>query len=135
MLVTWRYRPRKSIIQSFDPRAWIIFFGCYLASTLLFWDLRYLSFFLLLALIVLFTSGIRWKEIRKAMLFIGGFILFFSFLTFLTGRGGMELYAEEYVLRAESLVLHSRMAAEPAHQQKRPCFQSACWRGYLALLS
>ena len=91
MLVTWRYRPRKSIIQSFDPRAWIIFFGCYLASTLLFWDLRYLSFFLLLALIVLFTSGIRWKEIRKAMLFIGGFILFFSFLTFLTGRGGMEL--------------------------------------------
>ncbi|HNS63912.1 MAG TPA: energy-coupling factor transporter transmembrane component T [Anaerolineaceae bacterium] len=106
MLVTWRYRPRKSIIQSFDPRAWIIFFGCYLASTLLFWDLRYLSFFLLLALIVLFTSGIRWKEIRKAMLFIGGFILFFSFLTFLTGRGGMELYAEEHVLRELKASFH-----------------------------
>ena len=136
MLVTWRYRPRKSIIQSFDPRAWIIFFGCYLASTLLFWDLRYLSFFLLLALIVLFTSGIRWKEIRKAMLFIGGFILFFSFLTFLTGRGGMELYAEEHVLRELKASFHI-LGWQPSLliSAERPCFQSACWRGYLALLS
>ncbi len=98
MLVTWRYRERKSLIQSFDPRAWIIFFGCFLASTLFFWDLRYLSFFLLLALITLFTSGIRWKEIRKALIFIGCFILFFSFLTFLTGRGGMELYSVDHVI-------------------------------------
>ena len=100
MLVTWRYRKReKSFIQSFDPRAWIIFFACFLASTLLFWDIRYLSFFLAIALFVVFTSGIKWHEMYRAWLFIGGFILFFSFLTFLTGRGGMELYSSEHIIR------------------------------------
>lgn len=99
MLVTWRYRKRKSFIQSFDPRAWIIFFTCFLASTLFFWDPRYLLFFLGIALFSVFTSGIKWQEMRRAWLFIGGFILFFSFLTFLTGRGGMEFYESEHLIR------------------------------------
>jgi energy-coupling factor transport system permease protein len=98
MLVAWRYRKRRSLIQSFDPRAWIIFFACFLASTLFFWDFRYLGFFITLALLVLFTSGISWRESRRAWLFIGGFITFFSLLTFLTGRGGMELYKVEHIL-------------------------------------
>jgi energy-coupling factor transport system permease protein len=98
MLVTWRYRKRKSLIQSFDPRAWIIFYGCFLTCTLLFWDLRFLSVFLAIALISVFTSGIRWTEMARAWLFIGGFIIFFSFLTFLTGRGGMELYQSEHTI-------------------------------------
>lgn len=98
MLVTWRYRERKSLIQSFDPRAWLIFFTCFLVSVLFFWDLRYLSFFLLIALFVVFSSGIGWREMKRAWLFIGGFVIFFSVLTFLTGRGGVELYKEEHVI-------------------------------------
>lgn len=98
MLVTWRYRKRKSLIQSFDPRAWIIFYGCFIASTLFFWDLRFLSVLLAIALLTVFTSGIRWNEMYRAWLFIGGFIIFFSFLTFLTGRGGLELYTEEHLI-------------------------------------
>lgn len=96
MLVAWRYRKRDSLLQSFDPRAWLIFFMCYIVSTLFFWDFRYLCFFLAIALFFIFTSGIRWHEMAKAWLFIMGFILFFSFLTFLTGRGGMELYTSEH---------------------------------------
>ena len=99
MLVTWRYRKRDSLIQSFDPRAWIIFFTSFLASTLLFWDVRYLSFFLAIALITVFTSGIRWREMSRAWIFIGGFITFFAVLTFLTGRGGMEVYQQEHLIR------------------------------------
>lgn len=99
MLVTWRYRERKSLIQWFDPRAWLIFYGCNLAATLFFWDLRFLTPFLVIALVVLFTSGVTWKEIRRAFLFIIGFIFFFSFLTFLTGRGGMEVYEQEHLIR------------------------------------
>lgn len=99
MLVTWRYRKRKSLIQAFDPRAWIIFYACFLAATLFFWDVRFLSFFLLIALVVLFTAGVQWREVRRAFLFIGGFIFFFALLTFLTGRGGMELYKEEHLIR------------------------------------
>lgn len=98
MLVTWRYRERKSLIQAFDPRAWFIFYASFLAATVFFWDIRFLSALLLIALTVLFTSGVKWREIRRTFLFVGGFVIFFSFLTFLTGRGGMELYAEEHII-------------------------------------
>lgn len=103
MLVTWRFRERKSLVQWFDPRAWLIFYASFLASTLFFWDLRYLAFFLLLALIIVFTSGVKWHESRRAWLFIGAFIFFFAFLTFLTGRGGMEVYTEEHLVWQFSL--------------------------------
>lgn len=98
MLVSWRYRERDSIIQFFDPRAWIIFYASYIASTVFFWDLRYLAVLLVIALFVVFRSGVEWKEMRRAWLFIGGFIIFFSVLTFLTGRGGLELYTEEHLI-------------------------------------
>lgn len=98
MLVTWRYKPRKSLIQSFDPRAWIIFFACYIACTVLFWDLRYLMVLFVMAMLVVLTSGIKFSEMRRAWLFIGGFVIFFSLLTFLTGRGGIELYTEEHLI-------------------------------------
>jgi energy-coupling factor transport system permease protein len=99
MLVAWRYKERKSLIQSFDPRAWLIFYGCFLFATLSFWDVRFLLPFLLIAAFVLLTSGVTWREIRRAFLFILSFILFYAFLTFLTGRGGAELYGEEHLIR------------------------------------
>jgi energy-coupling factor transport system permease protein len=100
MLVSWRYREREnSLIQKFDPRAWLIFYACYLFATLTFWDVRFLLPFWLLALFVLFTSGVTWKEIRRAFLFIISFVFFFAFLTFLTGRGGSEVYAQEHLIR------------------------------------
>lgn len=100
MLVAWRYRRRKnSLIQKFDPRAWLIFYACFLFATLSFWDVRFLLPFFIIAFFVLFTSGVTWKEIRRAFLFIIGFVLFFAVLTFLTGRGGTELYGEEHLIR------------------------------------
>jgi energy-coupling factor transport system permease protein len=99
MLVAWRYRKRKSLIQSFDPRAWIIFYACFLFSTLSFWDVRFLLPFFGIAVLVLLTSGIKWHEIRRAFLFIVGFVFFFALLTFLTGRGGSELYGAEHLVR------------------------------------
>ncbi len=100
MLVSWRYREdRDSIIQRFDPTAWLIFYACFIASTLFFWDLRILLLFLTVALFVVLRSGVTWQESRRAWIFIGGFIIFFSFLTFLTGRGGVEVYETEHVIR------------------------------------
>src|SRR5512136_1643721 len=99
MLVTWQYRKRKSLIQSFDPRAWIIFFGCFMVTSLLFWDIRFLLPLFAISIIVLLTSGLKWREIRRAFLFIIGFIFIFTFLTFLTGRGGSEVYKQEHLIR------------------------------------
>ena len=99
MLVAWKYRKRRSIIQWFDPRAWLIFYACFLVSTLSFWDIRFLLFFFLIAFFVLFNSGVTWRETRRAFLFIIGFIIFYAILTFLTGRGGTELYEQEHLIR------------------------------------
>lgn len=100
MLVAWRYRKREnSFIQSFDPRAWVIFYACYLFATLSFWDVRFLLPFFVIAFFVLFTSGVKWHEIRRAFLFIVGFVFFFAILTFLTGRGGTEVYEQEHLIR------------------------------------
>ncbi len=100
MLVAWRYRKRPgSFIQSFDPRAWLIFYVCFLFSTLGFWDVRFLLPLFVIAIFVLVTSGVRWHEIRRAFLFIVGFVIFFSFFTFLTGRGGLEVYGAEHMIR------------------------------------
>ena len=100
MLIPWRYRKREnSFIQSFDPRAWLIFYICFLFSALAFWDVRYLLPFFAFALYVLFTSRVKWREIRRSFLFIVGFVFFFAILTFLTGRGGVEHYTEEHLIR------------------------------------
>jgi energy-coupling factor transport system permease protein len=100
MLVAWRYRKREnSFIQSFDPRAWVIFYACFMFSTLSFWDVRFLLPFFGIALFTLFTSGVKWHEVRRAFLFIIGFVFFFAVLTFLTGRGGTEVYKQEHLIR------------------------------------
>jgi energy-coupling factor transport system permease protein len=61
--------------------------------------MRYLAVFFGIALFFVFTSGVSWKESKRAWLFIGGFITFFAVLTFLTGRGGMEFYETETVMK------------------------------------
>ena len=99
MLVAWRYRKRKSLVQWFDPRAWVIFYLCFLFSTLAFWDVRFLLPFFCIALFWLFTSGLKWKEVQRPFIFIGSFVFFFAILTFLTGRGGEELYKSEHLIR------------------------------------
>ena len=98
MLVTFRYRPRNSFIQRFDPRAWLIHYGAFIASTLFFWDVRLLSLFMAWTLFVIFTSGVSFREMRRAWLFIGSFLVFYSVLIFLTGRGGTEVFDEEHIL-------------------------------------
>lgn len=102
MLVTWRYRDRNSFLQRFDTRAWIIFYVCFLFSILQFWDLRYLAFFLVIAVLSLILSRIQIREMYRALIFIVGFITVFTFLTLLTGRGGMEVYTEEHVIKTFS---------------------------------
>lgn len=98
MLVAWRYRQRNSLIQTFDPRAWLIFYLCFLASSLFFWDVRFLLPFLVIALFWFSRAGVEWSEMRRPLLLMGGFIALFSALTFATGRGGEEFYEQERML-------------------------------------
>ena len=75
-------------------------------STLAFWDIRFLLFFFAIAMFTLLNSGVSWKETRRAFLFIMGFIFFFAILTFLTGRGGSEVYKTEHIIREFKASFH-----------------------------
>ena len=104
MLVSWRYRHRPgSVVQALDPRAWMIFFACFLVATVMTWDLRLLLPLLAFALFFIFTSRLTWRDTRRAWLFISGFVIFFSVLTLLTGRGGMEHYTVEHIIGSARL--------------------------------
>uniref|UniRef100_A0A7C4PG63 Energy-coupling factor transporter transmembrane protein EcfT n=1 Tax=Anaerolinea thermolimosa TaxID=229919 RepID=A0A7C4PG63_9CHLR len=70
MLVSFSYRPRHSFIERFDPRARWIMSLALLFSIVLFWDIRFLSFFFLLSISQVFLARLTWQETRRAWLFI-----------------------------------------------------------------
>ena len=89
MLVTWKYRPRQSVIETFDPRARWIFSMLILFAIIKFWDIRFLLFFFALVMTQYALTKLTWAETKRAWFFILFLILFIVALnTLLTGRGG-----------------------------------------------
>ncbi len=88
MLVTWRYRPRKGLMEKFDPRARWIFSLLFLFTVTMFWDARFLFFFFILAFGWYFSSRASWKETRRGW-YLVSFILFTMIIinTIITGGG------------------------------------------------
>ncbi len=75
MLVTWKYRPRGSVVEEFDPRArWIFSFLILIALTQ-FWDLRFLLFFLFVVMAQYALARVTWAETKRAWLFILIFVV------------------------------------------------------------
>jgi energy-coupling factor transport system permease protein len=98
LLVTWKYRPRDTIIQKLDPRARLIYLACVILALTLtqIWDLRYILPVTAISLAMYFLARIEWQDVRRAWIFIGFFIFFILGLNaFLSGRGGpMEILRE-----------------------------------------
>jgi len=91
MLVSFSYRPRKSFIETFDPRARWIFSILLLSSIVLFWDIRFLLFFFLVSLAQFYLSRLTWSETRRAwllILFLTTTMILFN--TIITGAGTIE---------------------------------------------
>lgn len=89
MLVTWKYKNRHSLIDSFDPRArWIASF-LILAAILNFWDMRFLLFFLGLSLLQFRLTRLTWAETRRPLMFMMILVVFIVGINaFVFGRGG-----------------------------------------------
>jgi len=98
MLVSWKYRPRNTLIQRLDPRARLIFMLAALVSLLFFWDLRYELLFFVLALGQYTLARLSFRDTRRAWLLMGPLIVILTILTFLTGRFHEGVYTEEHVL-------------------------------------
>ena len=91
MLVTWKYKDRKSQIDKLDPRArWFFSFLVVFAITF-FWDIRFLALFFVLVMTQYALTKLTWAETKRVWLFIC--IMVFGIIainTILTGRGGPE---------------------------------------------
>jgi len=98
VLVTWPYRRRGSFLEAFDPRARLLFALSLMLSTLFFWDVRVLAGLWAMALLYFRLNRLTWRETRRAWLFTGFVAVVFVTITFLTGRGGFEVYRTERLL-------------------------------------
>lgn len=96
MLVTWRYRPRNSILEKIDPRArWFMSF-LVLFGLIQFWDIRFLLFFFALSMTQYVLSKLTWKETKRAWLFIILLVVVIIGLNaLLTGRGGPGMVRDD----------------------------------------
>lgn len=88
MIVTFGYKPRKSIVEEFDPRARWFFSFLVLFAIVNFWDIRFLTFFLIISFVQFFLANLTWKETKRAWFFIL-FLMTMMILvnTIITGTG------------------------------------------------
>lgn len=70
MIVSFNYRPRSSLIERLDPRARWIFSILVLFAITMFWDVRFLLFFLALTLGQYLLARLTWRETRRAWYFV-----------------------------------------------------------------
>ncbi len=89
MLVTWKYRPRNTLIQRLDPRTRFILLGCMVIALTQFWDLRVVFPLFLFSFVMFLLARIEWKDVKRAVLFILIFAtLLVTINTILGARGG-----------------------------------------------
>ena len=91
MLVTWKYRPRNTFIQSLDPRTRLIFMLCIIFALTIpeIWDYRIIFSIFILSLTLFLMARIAWKDVRRAFIYIFFLVFFIVGLNgLLSGRGG-----------------------------------------------
>jgi energy-coupling factor transport system permease protein len=88
MLVTWAYRFRNSLMEKIDPRTRWIFSTLFLFTITMYWDMRFLLFFFIVAWVWFLLARVGFKETRRAWLLVS--LLLFTMVvvnTILTGGG------------------------------------------------
>ena len=91
MLVTWKYRPRNTFIQSLDPRTRLIFFFAVILGLTIpeIWDYRIIFSLFALSLTLYFLARIEWKDVKRVWPYIFFLVFFIVGLNgLLSGRGG-----------------------------------------------
>jgi energy-coupling factor transport system permease protein len=98
MLATWNYKPRDTFVQRLDPRARIIFMGCFMISVFMFWDLRILVLFMVLTIAAIIAAGLAWRDTSRTWTVLGVFVLFYALITLLTGRSTLINVQTEHIV-------------------------------------
>ncbi len=98
MLATWNYKTRDTFVQRLDPRARLIFMGCFMISVFMFWDLRILAIFMLLAIAAILAARLSWRDTSRTWIVLGVFVIFYALITLLTGRSTLINVRTEHIV-------------------------------------
>jgi energy-coupling factor transport system permease protein len=96
MLVTWQYRIRHSLMETFDPRARWVFSLVFLVAISLFWDVRFLAGFFILSFVWYGSARVPFKDTKRAWILIGFLLFMMIFVgTIITGGGAAGILPEK----------------------------------------
>ncbi len=98
MLVAWRYKERGTAYQRLNPRVRLVVILALLLAVIQVWDLRVLLAFLAFAALQFAASRLTFREVRYTFIVLAVFITFIVLLTFLTGRGGLNVFSDSTIL-------------------------------------
>src|SRR5690606_4131344 len=98
MLVAWRYKERGTAYQRLNPRVRLVVILALLLAVIQVWDLRVLLAFLAYSILQFAVSRLTLREVRYSFIILSIFITFIVLLTFLTGRGGLNVFSDTTVL-------------------------------------
>jgi energy-coupling factor transport system permease protein len=98
MLIAWKYRERGTRYQRLNPRVRLLVILALVFSIIQIWDLRVLLVFFALAVLQYIAARLSWREMRLTWTILGAFITMITLLTFLTGRGGLNVFEDTQIL-------------------------------------
>ena len=98
MLVAWKYKERGTWYQQLNSRVRLVVILALMLAVIQIWDLRVLLGFFVLASLQYLAAGLTWRETWRIWLVLGSFISFITLLTFLTGRGGLNVFEDTTLL-------------------------------------
>jgi energy-coupling factor transport system permease protein len=98
MLIAWRYKERGTAYQALNPRVRLIVILALTFAIIQVWDLRVLLAFLAFAALQYAVSRLTFAETRTTWTFMAIFVTFIVLLTFLTGRGGLNVFTDQTIL-------------------------------------
>jgi energy-coupling factor transport system permease protein len=98
MLIAWKYRERGTRYQRLNPRVRLLVILALVFSIIQIWDLRVLLVFFALAMLQYIAARLSWREMRLTWTILGAFITMITLLTFLTGRGGLNVFEDTQIL-------------------------------------
>jgi energy-coupling factor transport system permease protein len=88
MLVTWAYHFRNSLMEKIDPRARLIFSLLFLFTISMYWDMRFLLFFFVVAWIWYAMAWVSFRETRRAWLLVSFLLFTMVFVNTILSGGG-----------------------------------------------
>ena len=86
-VISFDYTPRGSVVESFDPRAQVIFYLAFTTSVLLITNPLVLGGMIAVAAGIALLARLTWRETRQAWIALVVIVAIFTVLNLITGRG------------------------------------------------